>query len=552
MKQNSIQGRPSLPVLILSTALLGCLGLILFLSNAATAVAAPNNHDILSGIHRPEGITAPLATFTVNSLADNGDAALNGICADSFGNCTLRAAIAEANFNDDVADTIDFSVSGTIYLNTSLEINTSNLTITATQGSITLTKAVAAGDFNAINVGNATNDATNLASHIVIHGLTITGMTGNSVNAGNGIRIFRSYGTGISNYIEYCTISNNERDGVLSRIGTATNYIIYSTVADNGRFGVYADGKNFFATVIAVVTLQNNGYAAVGTNISLMWVTGNDILDHPLVFEQQNAADAYEFIAYANNIDTFSTSVNITGTRNTFLGHNWWTNGITTGLTITEWQRRLGAPVVSWLDGWGDTTLGNARLHSPSAAGPSYPARDVSVIVNHGRANYPFGNGTMGHADNMCSDYYDFFVVHTSSSIAPANNWTVSLPVDDNTNCNLNTRDPEKLFRVTNINECSPASNPACWDLVPGSQVSVVGQNLEATPLTAAELQGTPFVAGSAGGYDPTAVSIASFVPVSQEQVASLLPWLGAFVLLGAITLHIALSRRQNIFGEKK
>ncbi|MCA9978797.1 MAG: hypothetical protein KC413_23720, partial [Anaerolineales bacterium] len=64
MKQNSIQGRPSLPVLILSTALLGCLGLILFLSNAATAVAAPNNHDILSGIHRPEGITAPLATFT--------------------------------------------------------------------------------------------------------------------------------------------------------------------------------------------------------------------------------------------------------------------------------------------------------------------------------------------------------------------------------------------------------------------------------------------------------------------------------------------------------
>ncbi len=38
------------------------------------------------------------ATFTVDSTADTADATLNGLCADSGGNCTLRAAIAESNF----------------------------------------------------------------------------------------------------------------------------------------------------------------------------------------------------------------------------------------------------------------------------------------------------------------------------------------------------------------------------------------------------------------------------------------------------------------------
>ena len=38
------------------------------------------------------------ATFVVNSTADNADAALNGVCADASGQCTLRAAMQEAVF----------------------------------------------------------------------------------------------------------------------------------------------------------------------------------------------------------------------------------------------------------------------------------------------------------------------------------------------------------------------------------------------------------------------------------------------------------------------
>lgn len=47
----------------------------------------------------PESCWAQLG-FTVNSLVDAPDDSLNdGICADEFGNCTLRAAIEQAQGN---------------------------------------------------------------------------------------------------------------------------------------------------------------------------------------------------------------------------------------------------------------------------------------------------------------------------------------------------------------------------------------------------------------------------------------------------------------------
>lgn len=52
------------------------------------------------------------ATFTVNSTSDNADANVgDGICADLLGNCTLRAAIQEANVNANL-DIIEFNLAG--------------------------------------------------------------------------------------------------------------------------------------------------------------------------------------------------------------------------------------------------------------------------------------------------------------------------------------------------------------------------------------------------------------------------------------------------------
>ncbi|HSH05507.1 MAG TPA: choice-of-anchor Q domain-containing protein [Anaerolineae bacterium] len=64
----------------------------------------------------------PTATFVVNSTADNSDAnTADNICADATGNCTLRAAIEQANANT-TNDTINLSLTGTFNVNNVLNI----------------------------------------------------------------------------------------------------------------------------------------------------------------------------------------------------------------------------------------------------------------------------------------------------------------------------------------------------------------------------------------------------------------------------------------------
>jgi CSLREA domain-containing protein len=64
-----------------------------------------------SGLHLP-AVQAD-ATFTVNSTGDGADSNLNdGVCNDGTGNCTLRAAIEQANGLPDT-DTITFNIPGT-------------------------------------------------------------------------------------------------------------------------------------------------------------------------------------------------------------------------------------------------------------------------------------------------------------------------------------------------------------------------------------------------------------------------------------------------------
>src|SRR5687768_8562149 len=75
----------------------------------------------------PVGFLAPLqpvaraaATFVVNSTGDGGDSDLgDGVCNDGSGNCTLRAAVQQANQLAG-ADTINVTVNGTISLTSEL------------------------------------------------------------------------------------------------------------------------------------------------------------------------------------------------------------------------------------------------------------------------------------------------------------------------------------------------------------------------------------------------------------------------------------------------
>src|SRR4051794_26262642 len=66
------------------------------------------------GLYQPRVHAA--TTFTVNSTGDGADNNLaDNVCNDGSGNCSLRAAIQQANATSGT-DTINFSVTGTINL----------------------------------------------------------------------------------------------------------------------------------------------------------------------------------------------------------------------------------------------------------------------------------------------------------------------------------------------------------------------------------------------------------------------------------------------------
>lgn len=109
------------------------------------------------------------AVFTVNSLGDTPDAVTgNGTCADSTGACTLRAAIQEANsLAGD--DTINFSVTGTINLDSALPNIASNMIINGPgANTLTIQRSTAGG------TPNFRIFTTNSGTVITISGLTVT------------------------------------------------------------------------------------------------------------------------------------------------------------------------------------------------------------------------------------------------------------------------------------------------------------------------------------------------------------------------------------------
>ncbi len=95
----------------------------LILTGDTTAVSAPQRGTTLAAVITP----TPANTFIVNSTADTADANnSDGLCADSQGRCTLRAAITAANWmrGDNV---IHFNLTGAVPVAISLSQNPMSL-----------------------------------------------------------------------------------------------------------------------------------------------------------------------------------------------------------------------------------------------------------------------------------------------------------------------------------------------------------------------------------------------------------------------------------------
>lgn len=310
-----------------------------------------------------------------------------------------------------------------------------------------------------------------------VHSSSYVRIENNSTLSGNGTALYVNGGTA---EVYNSTLSSNTVDGIRVNAGTAT--IKNSTISSNGDDGVDING----------------GTVTIG---------GNTISSNTDYGVERNGGTVY---AYANNFtgNKGGSSFQALVTTTAASAKNWWGTYSNSALGPTSdgtssytdgWNARLGADVESWVAGINIAILNDAWMRDGSG---------TAIIINMGRgsANAPFGNGVSPYVDQACSPFFDFYDLEGDGG-----SWTLYLPIDNTTDCNTNVLNGKAAYKIGNNSECSPASNPDCWDRIPLGSI-VVGTNRLEISQTSAELSGTHIVAGnSSGGSDPTAITLRGF-----------------------------------------
>ncbi|HEX8396142.1 MAG TPA: FG-GAP-like repeat-containing protein [Pyrinomonadaceae bacterium] len=298
---------------------------------------------------------ASAAVFTVNSTADTNDAnTADNVCADSAGNCTLRAAIEQANVTYESGvgnDAIFFALESPAVINLTLgELSvTSNLTIFGTGARNLTVQRSGAGDTGRFRIFRISGPVANAVS---ISSLTIT--NGNVSNGGSdagfdfiggGISVYpnnsldltdvtvrdnaANFGGGIANAgalsIKRSTIRNNTalHGGGLNISSTLITAIADSTISDNAANGNAATqglGGGILSSagllIINNATISNNSATTFGGGI----------------FSNSDAPKLRNTIVAANTVGSESSDV-----RGAFesLGNNLIGNAVgSTGFTV--------------------------------------------------------------------------------------------------------------------------------------------------------------------------------------------------------------------------
>jgi CSLREA domain-containing protein len=209
-------------------------------------------------------IAACPTLFTVNSLGDTPDASPGDrVCADNGGNCTLRAAIQEANaLTPCAALTIDFSVNGAINLATALpDPNHPNLWLKGPGANLlTVQRSTANG------TPNFGLFIVNSGKQFKLSGLTIS--NGNTTSTGGAL-----FNNGGNTTIEACTMSGNAstRDGGALTNQNGTLNISNSTISNNtsasGGGGILSISNGVATTTTLTNCTLNNNTSSDGGGI---------------------------------------------------------------------------------------------------------------------------------------------------------------------------------------------------------------------------------------------------------------------------------------------
>ncbi len=294
--------------------------------------------------------TAHAATFTVDSLLDTADNNIgDGICDDGNGNCTLRAAIAEAKFIPGGDDVITITVNGTLSLSSPLPTlneaglsiigpGSSNFTIDSSSliggvflvyetNNVTISglkiTGVPEGGVEVTNTDNSSFEDIVVIGDGVSPSGTLMQISGGSHNTFDDCHVseghlgFRIWSGATYNTITNSSSDNNRHSGLTiygADNNTVTNNIITDTSVDFGMFVIFGSEDNLIEgntitghnlsgitmggtegdtdlvenNIIRNNTISNNGS---GMSMTGFGVVNNTIQDNTISNNESNGID---------------------------------------------------------------------------------------------------------------------------------------------------------------------------------------------------------------------------------------------------------------------
>jgi CSLREA domain-containing protein len=276
-------------------------------------------------------MSVPTASFVVNSAGDTNDATtLDNLCADASGNCTLRAAIQQANasFGN---DTISFALGQPTTINLLYgELLISQGVTIAGPGArnLTVRRSSSAASARVFNVQAESGAVT------FFNGLTVAGGSTTGMNFGGGIHVGRVNTLNLSEV----TIKENAADvgGGIFNYGVLN--IVNSTISHNTATseGGGIDNNITGTANIANSTISSNRSTNFGGGV---WSVGQLTMNNVTVSD--NSSNIYGGGVYSEGGSIF--------TRNTIIAGN---------------SSSYGADVY----GMGFATLGNNLVGNPAGS----------------------------------------------------------------------------------------------------------------------------------------------------------------------------------------
>jgi CSLREA domain-containing protein len=229
---------------------------------AAAAVLTVSAILLLGGV--PGAAAAPDRTFVVTTTADTADANRgDGVCADSGGHCSLRAAIMEASA---ISGLTEIDLGPTTYpltLESALVVD----------GNVSIVGAGSASTFVDAS-GNGANAGLTVAADVVFtaSGITVENAGDDGIDVGTDapavftdVAVVDDGEVGISSQsdltIRQSSVTGNGDDGVLAK---STLQLTDSTVSDNDSNGVEAQGVPATLTHDSIDSNGGNGVLALG------------------------------------------------------------------------------------------------------------------------------------------------------------------------------------------------------------------------------------------------------------------------------------------------